>query len=78
MKDNLKSNIQLCKDLYDERLGVGNWALTNYGGGTKVLVKNEEGFHYGFCQLKQSMVDDINKHFNNDEKLLLHHSFGGI
>ena len=40
MTDSLKSNIQLCKDLYDERLGVGNWALTNYGGGTKVLVKN--------------------------------------
>ena len=78
MTDSLKSNIQLCKDLYDEGLGVGNWALTNYGGGTKVLVKNEEGFHYGFCQLKQSMVDDINKHFNNDEKLLLHHSFGGV
>ena len=77
MKDNLKSNIQLCKDLYDERLGVGNWALTNHGGGTKVLVKNETGFHYAYCQLKQKMVDDINFFFGNDEKLLLHHSFGG-
>ena len=77
MTDNLKSNIQLWKDLYDERLGVGNWALTNYGGGTKVLVKNQEGFHYAFCQLKQNMVDDINFFFGNDEKLLLHHSFGG-
>ena len=77
MTDNLKSNIQLCKDLYDERLGVGNWALTNYGGGTKVLVKNQECFHYGFCQLDQDMVDDINFFFGNDEKLLLHHSFGG-
>jgi hypothetical protein len=23
------------------------------------------------------MVDDINKHFNNDEETLLRHSFGG-
>ena len=77
MKDNLQMNIDICKDVYDTRLGEGNWALTNFGGGTKVLVRNETGYHYGFCQLEQSMVDDINKHFNNDEKTLLRHSFGG-
>ena len=77
MSDNLQSNIQLCDDLYNERLGKGNWALTNYGGGTKVVVRNKEGYHYGFCQLDQDMVDDINFFFGNDEKTLLKHSFGG-
>ena len=77
MSDDLKSNIRICEDVYDTRLGKGNWALTNYGGVTKVVVRNKEGYHYGFCQLKQTMVDDINKHFNNDEETLLRHSFGG-
>ena len=77
MSDNLQSNIKLCDDLYNERLGKGNWALTNYGWGTKVVVRNQEGYHYAYCQLEQTMVDDINKHFNNDEETLLRHSFGG-
>jgi len=78
MADNLKSNIELCEDIYNTRLGKGNWALTNYGGGTKVLVKGEEGFHWGYCQLKDDMINDINKHFDNDVDMLLRHSFGGV
>ena len=37
MADNLKSNIEICKDVYDTRLGKGNWALTNYGVAQKFL-----------------------------------------
>jgi len=78
MVSNLKSNIKTCEDVYNTRLGKGNWALTNYGGGTKVLVKNNPGYYWGFSQLDDNTVDSINKHFDNDVDVLLKHSFGGV
>ncbi len=53
MADNLKSNIEICKDVYDTRLGKGNWALTNYGGGTKVLVKRRRGVSLGILSTQR-------------------------
>jgi len=63
----MNKEIDFATSFYNSRIGKNNWILTNKFGGTRLIVKDEQGFNWGYSQLKDEHIEAINSHNGHDK-----------
>ena len=59
--------IEFAQELYNNHFGINNWIITNEFGGTRVIERDVQGFKWAYMQLKDDIVNAINKANGHDE-----------
>tara|TARA_R100001480_G_scaffold148199_1_gene147434 strand:- start:737 stop:967 length:231 start_codon:yes stop_codon:yes gene_type:complete len=59
--------IEFAQELYNNYFGINNWIITNEFGGTRVIERDVQGFNYAYMQLKDDIVNAINKANGHDD-----------
>ena len=67
MNKEINKEIDFATSFYNPRIGEKNWILTNEFGGTRLIIKGEQGFNWGYSQLKDDHIEAINSHNGHNQ-----------